>query len=329
MPLLKELPEELSDSEIVGRDFFRSAGNLCRLYGLALSDYSRVPYPQNIALAYSELSQRVSAMDEQLSLRLISMENSKACLISVKQFDTGNTLFYLPVEPLHRLLSQKEHQAVAELLLSICCYLYQLGGISYHTEDDSYLAYVYDMVSEWGEEAEYFGDSTEQERFKTEVSRIKEAATALLCRISDPSELQALKARQERFNPKDEAEINLKNIAGRVCRLIERFPDRSIMDSVYYGLCIAYCDERAVSADQYLSFLWSSRDVLYDQLMEAVNAELNELSYIDEPVSIQFFDAPQEKISHDLSFETEFFDLLHEICDTLNDFDHEKYHPHT
>jgi len=60
--------------------------------------------------------------------------------------------------------------------------------------------------------------------------------------------------------------------------------------------------------------------------METVNCELQEYSEIDEPISMQLFDEPQNQITHDLSFEQEFFDLLNELSDNLYDFAHEKHH---
>jgi hypothetical protein len=105
------------------------------------------------------------------------------------------------------------------------------------------------------------------------------------------------------------------------------YSDRSIMDSIYSGAFALDSDgDGLISADQYISFFWSSSDCLYDQLMDSVNAELNEIGSIDEPVSVQFFDTPQPIISHDLSYERCFFDLLHEISDNLNSFEYEKHH---
>jgi hypothetical protein len=267
------------------------------------------------------------AIDQEIALSLMAWEDKTACLATVKKYDTGMTLFYLPVEPLHRLLQDRKRKPTAELLLSVCAYLYQTAGVSYHTEDSSYLSYTYTVVEEWNLEPECFEQEGEQELFLSEISYIRKSGEELLCKISDPRHLKALKKRCEKFQPLGDTEEKLKNIAEKICGLMLDYSDRSIMDSIYSGAFALDSDgDGLISADQYISFFWSSSDCLYDQLMDSVNAELNEIGSIDEPVSVQFFDTPQPIISHDLSYERCFFDLLHEISDNLNSFEYEKHH---
>ncbi|WP_230145076.1 MULTISPECIES: hypothetical protein [unclassified Pedobacter] len=325
--MVKDIPEELRNRKKTEKDFFTSVENLCKLYGICVDRCDSAPYPQNIAITLKALNEKLGAIDQEIALRLMAWEGKMASLVTVKKYDTGMTLFYLPVEPLHRLLQNRERKAAAQLLLSVCAYLYQTAGVSYHTEDSSYLSYIYTMVEEWNLEPECFEQEGEQEIFFREISYIRKSGEQLLSKISDPRHLKALKKRCDKFQPLGETEEKLKDIAERVCRLMVDYPDRSIMDSIYSGAFALDSDgDGLIGADQYISFFWSSSDCLYDQLMDSVNAELNEIGLIDEPVSVQFFDTPQPAISHDLSFERYFFDLLHEISDNLNSFEYEKHH---
>lgn len=326
-PMVKDIPEELRNRKKTEKDFFTSVENLCKLYGICVDRCDSAPYPQNITITFKALNEKLGAIDQEIALNLMSWEDKTACLATSKKYDTSMTLFYLPVEPLFKLLGDRQRKPTAELLLSVCAYLYQTAGISYHTEDSSYLSYIYSMVEEWNLEPEYFEQEGEQELFFREISYIRKSGEQLLRKISDPRHLKALKKRCDKFQPSGETEEKLKNIAERVCRLMLDYPDRSIMDSIYSGAFALDSDgDGLIGADQYISFFWSSSDCLYDQLMDSVNAELNEIGSIDEPVSVQFFDTPQPAISHDLSFERYFFDLLHEISDNLNSFEYEKHH---
>ncbi|SFA55088.1 hypothetical protein SAMN04488511_11483 [Pedobacter suwonensis] len=326
LPVLKSYPHELKNWRKFEKDFFQSAKNLCALYGIAIDYHNQSPYPQNIALAFAELNKKMALLDDSLSLKIISIEESLACLTTVKQFDTGMTLFYLPVEPLNTLLADKARKETAELLLSVCAYLYQIGGVPYHEEDSSYLYYIYDNVTEWSSEPEYFEELGQQEVYLNEILQSRKKGLKLLERLKNPVNLKTLKKRQEQFIPKTSAEITLHRIAQRVCTLMNDYPNRSIMDSIYGDqFCKGNDGENIIMADQYISFMWSNSDHLYDQIIECVNAELNEFDSIDEPLSVQFFDLQQDQPVHDLSFEKEFFDLLNEISDNLNDFHNEKY----
>lgn len=330
LPMIKSLPQELKNREKTRRDFFFSVENLCILYGIDLGDYRHIPYPQDMALAFAELKDKMNQTDDALILKILATEESSACIATVKRFDTGMTLFYLPVEPLFELLKDKDRKGVAELLLSACSYLNQIIGIPYHTDNNSYLGYMYEIVAEWNSEAEYFDQAEELQIYLEEVTEIRKKGEWLAKKISDRKQLKLFGKRLKNFHPVSVSESAFKKNAEKLYRLMQEFPTRSVMDNIYGGIFEDPQEERnMIDIDQYLSFMWSSSDCLFDQLMDSVNAELNECNEMDMPMTIQLFDLPHKVATHDLSFETELFDLLHEISDSLNDFAHEKYHTST
>ncbi|WP_316799645.1 hypothetical protein [Pedobacter frigidisoli] len=324
-PLVNGYAKEINSSIRVTERIFSAARNLCDLYDVALLDYKHLAYPQNVAKLVEDLQQEISVIDNDAEVLVISNEVELPTLAITKVFNTKTTLYYLPIEPLYLLKQQEERKQTAELLLSVLCYFYQVVGIPYFGENSSYMYYVYQMIYDWYTDEEFCEDAAEQQHVMNHIALIESESDNLLQVLSDQEQLNLLGVRFTEFHPKTTAEVTLKAIAFRVNKLIEDFPCRSIMDSIEEDLN-GNDRECKITAEHYLSFIWSAEDCLYDQLMEMVNSDLQEYNEIDEPMSMQLFDLPQCKISHDLSFEQEFFDLLNELSDNLYDFAHERHH---
>ncbi|RZJ66792.1 MAG: hypothetical protein EOO45_15845 [Flavobacterium sp.] len=324
-PLVKGYAKEIQQASRVAESIFSAARNLCDLYGIKLLDDEHLMYPQNVSRLVEDLQQQIAAIDKDANVLVISSEDRLPTLAVTKVFDTKTTLYYLPVEPLHFLLQQQKRKPTAQLLLSVFCYFYQVGGIPYFGGNSSYLYHVYQMIYDWYSDDEICEDPTEHQYIMDHMQLIESESRHLFKSLSDKDQLALLNDRLSEFSPKTKADENLKAIAIRVSILMEKFSNRSIMDSIADDLNGIHWEGR-ITADHYLSFIWSGEDCLYDQLMETVNCELQEYNEIDEPISMQLFDKPQNQISHDLSFEQEFFDLLNELSDNLYDFAHEKHH---
>jgi hypothetical protein len=324
-PLVNGYFKEIEAANRVAESIFSAARNLCDLYGIKLLDDKHLIYPQNVSRLVEDLQQQIAAIDKDANVLVISSEDRLPTIAVTKFFYTKTTLYYLPIEPLHFLMQQEERKPTAQLLLSVLCYFYQIGGIPYFGENSSYLYYIYQMIYEWYNDEEICEDPTEHQYLMDHIQLVERESGNLLKSLSEKDHLALLNDRLSKFSPKTTAEENLKAIAIRVSALMEKFPLRAIMDSIVDDLN-GIDGEGRITADHYLSFIWSGEDCLYDQLMETVNCELQEYSEIDEPMSFQLFDKPQNQISHDLSFEQEFFDLLNELSDNLYDFAHEKHH---
>ena len=324
-PLFNGYAKELNAARRVTESIFSAARNLCDLYGIKLLYDEHLMYPQNVAKLVEDLQQQINIADKDANVLVISSEDRLPTLAVTKVFDTKTTLYYLPIEPLHFLMKQEERKPTAQLLLSVLCYLYQIGGIPYFGESSSYLYYVYQMIYDWYYDEEICEDPKEHQHVMDHIQLVESESSNLLQTLSDKDQFALLDERVSQFHPKTKAEEKLKAIAIRISNLTNDFSTRSIMDSIADDLN-KIDGEGRISADHYLSFIWSGEDCLYDQLMETVNCELQEYNEIDEPISMQFFDKPQTQITHDLSFEQEFFDLLNELSDNLYEFAHEKHH---
>lgn len=292
--------------------FFCSLSFLCSLYDLNVPKKSDLPFPINILDAFQKAS--VLLKDKNPALRLlIILDNAKAIrLATVQVFDTGTCLYYIPVKPLVAMMEQQPGKPFVNLLLSVFAYLLQIAKVPYYRDNSSYLNYCYGVIEEFmTDEGEY-----NPKQVKANRQLFKKMATKgdmLLAEIKSGSHLRYFKERICSFSPANKIETALLELAKRIYEIKLAYPGRTILNNILQGFIEPQVEER-ITADRYISFFWDSCDEVYEQLMDYCNAELQEYQMIDEPVSIQVFDSPQERQTHDLLFETALFSLLDELC---------------
>ncbi|MBC6113201.1 hypothetical protein ACFOG5_00285 [Pedobacter fastidiosus] len=299
--------------------------HLCRLYKIEPLYFSDFVYPLNISKCIAYLKAEMDFRAEDLQLMVLEDETHRATLATVKIFDTKTTLYYLPLEPLYRLLRDRERRAVADLLLSVTACFYQYGKIPSHADCCSYLNDTYSMIGEWILENEEEEDKAYRRHQLSYIKKMDRQSHSILKRLKQKKPLSDFKKRMMAFCPSDKVEEDLLALAQKAYSMFGTFPERTVMDKIIDDFDAEEEQEERIRIDQYLSFIWSRNDCLYDTLMETVNSALQEYNWIDEPMDIQFFDLPQEKQTHDLLFEETFFDLLNDLTDTLIDFEHEKH----
>lgn len=307
------------------KEFFVSMENLCSLYKITPMYFSDFVYPLNISKCIAYLKQEIECSARDLQIMVLEDETHRATLSTIKTHDTKTTLYYLPLEPLYRLLKSKQNRPSADLLLSVTAYFYQHGKIPYFNDGYCYLCDTYGMIEEWILENEEEEDKAYRRHQLSYIRKMDRQSTSLLISLRRKKPLIEFKKRLHAYTPSNKVEEDLLSLAQKVFDLLCSYPTRSVMDNIIDDFDEQDDQGERIRADQYLSFIWSRNDCLYDTLMETVNSALQEYSYIDEPMDIQFFDFPQEKPTHDLLFEETFFDLLNDLTDTLIDFEHEKH----
>jgi len=317
LPVTDTVREELKCTGKIEREFFTSLSNIAALYGFHPLDVRGKVFPYNILLAYHHAEAQVKKANPALQLIIIQDKEHAACLATVKQMDTGATLYYVPVKPLYELLQDKENKKSAELLLSVYTYLYQVAGIPYYRDSSSYMYYTYEMMDEWIKDNPADWD---EDDFTAQVSCLNSLSyygNIIRRKIRNAYNLQQFEKRVSQYRPKTADEEKLQELSRNFLSLYQQFPNRSIMDNIHDRIIEPQKDER-IYPDQYISFYWDYKDCLYQSLFETVNMELQEKEVTEEPLSIQLFDKPQEKIqTHEMEFEIRFFDLLHELNDLL------------
>lgn len=307
-----ERQEELMNKIAVEKSFFDSLLNLSKLYEFQPFETKSKIYPYNLYLAFEHAKECINTLRPGLQLVFLQDETHPACIATVKRYDTGTTLFYIPVYPL-----LKENKKACGLLQSIFAYLLQVVKIPYFRDSSSFLFYNYETICEWVHDEPGEWSDTEFHEIVAEFKSLKRNGDTIYRRINSPYHLQDFEKRLKNFNPVNNGEYELLNIATKVFALMNDFPGRNIFENILPGL-IDPGEEERISPEQYISFIWHDKGRIYEQLVEHVNACVQEFTAIDEPLVIQYFDHPQQKEIHDLRFETKLFDLLHDLCDHLN-----------
>jgi hypothetical protein len=319
-PLLQENREELKKFKQLEKDFVASLINLCTLYHLVVPKLKGF-FPMNVSLAFETVQSELKAKNKDLEIKIMQGENGKVLLASKKVFNTKMTLYYLPLSGVWELMKQQECKKETALLFSVLAYLYQVIGVPHFKDGYSYMESIYNYVEDWysetGEEEEV--DIEEQAFVCEHFSVLHHAGKILQMEMQDKKHLLRFRSRVQRFKPKDQAGEALHLCAKNALKLFRGFPNRSIMDDMAIPNADVDGEEGYIRAEQYISFYWSRKDCIIDQVMEYINNELNECSLMEEPTSVQLFDSPQNTEIHDHSFSERCFALLNEITDILDD----------
>ena len=98
--------------------FFLSVDYFCSLYKLQKPEIEDL-YPINLINTYNELSQNLVQINKDLQLLIVETGCNKYSLATLKQFNTGWTLYYIPVRPLFDLIQTGKSKPTANLLISI------------------------------------------------------------------------------------------------------------------------------------------------------------------------------------------------------------------
>ena len=323
LPLVSDAYQELDNQREIEKGFFLSAKHLCSLYGFGEMPTSTMPYPQNLAKGVDWLTAKLKATDSGLDLRLLQDERFPARLASLKTFSTGSTLFYLPIEPMLRMVKNTKTKGVGELLLSVYAYLFQIVRIAHFSQDYAYLGSIYGMLEDWWVNDEGYAED-EQERLAHVdfFSALWERGKISLMLMGGDEPLADFGHRVKSFVPSTKAQGNFHKTAEAFFELYTDYPKRSVGDNIFepFG---GDSEDYTIRTEQYLHFFWDFGQLVHDQFMECINAELNECSLMDEPVTLQYFDTPQKAVSHDQDFETRLFALLHELTDNVIDLNDE------
>ncbi|WP_345951301.1 hypothetical protein ABDD95_07675 [Mucilaginibacter sp. PAMB04274] len=307
-------------------EFFRSFAFLQNSYELPVLQYDNLPFPQNVAAAYAEAAAAVKKLDANANCIIVRDEKHLATLAVLKTYDTGRCLYYIPVRPLWHLVQTAEQQPLAELLLSIYSYLYQVAGIPFYSESGSYMDCQYDSLQNWIDEAEY--DSVEDQACADEQTKemdtLRSAGEGLLVLLRDRRWLDSWEANLAAYRQTAGCRVDFVELAEQLLALYRAYPQNGLFDNIRDDLIEPEENER-IRGEQYISFYWSGNDCFYDMLFEMVNNDFQECGITDEPTSIRLFDTLQATKGDDLAYERKLFELIDGLCEFLNPYDHDEH----
>lgn len=314
LPLFEE-GKKVPDQSQVERDFFNSLAILTRLCGFEVLNTTGKSYPYNILLAHANIQKQLNSLSRDIELSIMQ-DDSSVKLATKHVYNTCNTLYYIPVLPLYKLLQDRKQKQTAELLLSVFAYLYHIAGIPYYREDSSCLYYHYEWMEEW------MIDELEDEESEAGNSMISELNKASYCgdvihrKMYNPYHLNVFEKRISSYKFNNSFEKDCLSVAKQALALFQEYPACTIFQSTSNQEFES--DEGIIRAEQYISFIADTDGLLYENIARVINDEFNECSEIEEPTLLQIYDSQNELTHKALDFEYRLFPLLNDLCTFLN-----------
>ncbi len=299
------------------REFFNSLSNLCLLYGWKVPDTSHLRFPQNIMHAYKQIEEACNK--QQLDCIIAKDKKHGTCIVTVKKYNTGQSLFYIPVRPVYLMLQKQNRNPETAIWLLLFRYLYH-AGVPFYREQ-CYIGSTYDTLQNSIDDCDEDEVDSEYRKIQQEeMDSMNKAGGNMLPLLKKRFNARSLAHALQQYSQSPDSNAAIAILAEECLRLCKDYPRRRITGSIVEGVTETASHER-IYLDCYLSFYWSGNDCFYDTLMEWVNSELMEMCYQDEPASLQWFDTPQEKEQHNLDFEERFFALIEKITEQLYKYD--------
>ncbi|HEY0057384.1 MAG TPA: hypothetical protein VGB63_18690 [Pedobacter sp.] len=308
----------LPEKKLVEQGFFESLSILTSLYELQPMNVSDKSYPYTILLAHWDALRQLNKTNKEQELSIIQDEQDNINLVTRQTYNTGTTLYYIPVLPLYRLIKKNEHKKSAELILSVFSYLYHIACVPYYTDDCSALSYYYEMVREWLFEDLDSQEETELNRNVSELNAAEHYGEVIFRKIYNRYHLDHFKERLDRFTATDAFGLECLEIAQSTFDLYTRYPDRSIFYHIKKDNEEREYEDGIIRAEQYISFIADTEGWLYGSIAEMVNNEFNECADMEEPCIEQVFDLSAKDLSEGLEFEQQIFPLITDLCALLN-----------
>lgn len=300
-------------------DVYKSLSKLAEHYSIQPMQSRQFEYPYNMALAIwdmqEKLKQRVLHWEE---IRLVQ-DSQKTFFISEEKYGTGTTLYYIPVVPLFQMLNDPRRKKTAQLLVSVCSYLYHIADIPYYRQESSYLFWMYEMLTDWVEQDE---ETDETETYKSEIRQAELVGDRVEQKLFNRINLKVFEQRLNRFKSRDTFDQACQKVACDAFALYREYPSATIFRNAPIPeedpLNDDY-DTQTIGMEKYISFLADTRGWLYESLSETVNNEFNEYGGIEEPTLCKRFDG-SDITKNNLDFENRLFALLEDLCSLLYDY---------
>ena len=249
-------------------------------------------------------------------IRLIE-EKGKTYFTSEERYSTGATLYYIPIVPLYQLSKNPKRKKVAQLLQSVCSYLYHITKIPYYRKQDSYLLWMYEMVTDWITSDD---ENEETPIYLSEIKQAEQIGDFMEQKIYNHHNLIRFKEYLKNFKAKDSFDNDCFMLARKIFSLYQQYPSATIYQNLQSIIDTEeYESDTIVSIDKYVSFCSEAKGLLFQTLFETVNSELQECTTTQEPMVIKKFDG-RNITNNNLDFENRLFPLIEELIYILNNF---------
>jgi len=309
------------EQQRIREGFCASFAQLTAHYGIAFTLPEDFQYPETINEYLPVLLERLKGkVKDFYSLRLVQ-GGSSAFLVSEERYSTGQSLYYIPILPIYKMLRDKAHRKAATLLLSVGAWLYRIVDVPYYRQEGSYLSYQYEMIGDWVEQDtgnEYAEDEIQDIRAATTLGDVMEQ------KLRHPANLDRFAKRLACFKAEDALDSECLAVATQAYALLLKYPKESLFRNEPQRQQEenddedGYYDSETITMDKYVSFSADTHGWLFDTLTDTVNNEFNECGEVEEPRLLKYFDG--SPVTGSFDFERRVFDLMDRLCDILYNY---------
>jgi len=302
------------------RDFYQSLSKLAEHYSIepmpTQQDYG---YPYNMVLAMWDMDTKMKRSLRNWDGFKLILDSKKTFLTSEERYDTGTTLFYIPIVPLFEMLHDKQRKHTAHLLTSVCSYLYHIARIPYYRQEDSYLYWLYETHKDWIDNDD---ETEETESYKNELRKAETIGDKIEQKLYNRINLTVFEQRLSRFKSRDTFDHECWNVACNAFALYTGYPTASIFRNAPMPEQDPYtddCENEVIGMEKYISFIADTKGWLYESVKDSINNEFNECGVLEEPTISKAFDGKKISVGN-LDFENRMFELLDDLSYLLNNY---------
>ncbi len=297
------------------RDFYKSLSKLSNHYSIEPMQTKDFEFPYKMALAMWDMENKVKRTNSNWDGFRLVKDSRKTYFISEERYNTGTTLYYIPVVPLFKMLKDPKRKKTAQLLLSVCSYLYHIAQIQYYRQEESYLYWLYEMMNDWVEQDE---ETEETESYKSELRNAEYIGDRIEQKLFNRTNLKVFKQRLNRFKSVDMFDKECWQVACNAFALCTEYPNATIFRNATLPEKDPYEDDEneIIGMEKYISFIADTRGWLYESLSDTINNEFNEYGAMEEPTISKRFDGSEIPTAN-LDFENRLFGLLNDLSGIL------------
>lgn len=314
LPKLKASKTVQTCKTTTKRDFYTSLTQLAENYQITPLQTENFGFPYNIVLSMWDLETQLSRTHINWDSLNLVQDSKKTYLESEEKFDTGTNLYYIPIVPLFLMLKDPKRKKTAQLLVSVCSYLYHTADVPYYRQEDSYLYWLYDMMLDWVEQDD---EQDEMERYKMEIGQAEWIGNRMEQKLFNRINLKVFKHRLKQFKPLDAFDAECWDLACNSFALYSEYPTTSVFKNA--PIPEQDDDYETIGMEKYISFIANTKGWLYENIEDSINNEFNEYGAMQEPTIIKPFDG--SKITeNNLDFENRLFDILGDLGGLLQEY---------
>jgi len=299
------------------KDFYASLSNLSNHYKIKAMQTNQFEYPNNIALAIWDMEEKLqhNVLNWQ-KIRLVQ-DKEKTYFISEEKYNTGTTLYYIPIEPLYQMLHDPKRKRNSQLLISICSYLYHSADIPYFRQEDTYLYWMYEMHKNWMEQDD---EAQENETYKLEFEKVESIGDYMEQKIFNRINLSGFEQRINSFKCRDSFDLECLRMAKNAFALYKEYPNETIFRNAPKKEDNESEEYETIGMEKYISFISQTKGWLYESIAETINNEFNEYGAMEEPTICKHFEEA-DVTNNSLNFENKLFALLDDMCSLLYNYE--------